>query len=272
MADMTSHAYGTFCWAELATTDTAGAQQFYSALLGWEFTHLTAEELMCDGRLPGMAPDQIVYTECTRNGQRVCGLGETMSPEMPACWTLYVNVADADAAVAKATALGGGSPTGVHEFPGSRRMAFIADPQGGVVGVWQALEHIGADVMLEPGTFLWAEHATRDAQAAGAFYGALFAWDTVADEGNETYTLFQPQGDPEPNYTAGMRVMSDHDAPMPPYWGAYFRVEDCAASLQHVKDLGGAGLTAPITIQQGTFAVVQDPQGVVFTIMKPTFL
>ncbi len=273
MSDMTSHLYGTFCWVELATTDTADAQRFYGALMGWEFTHLTAEKLMCEGRPPGMAPDRIVYTECTLNGSRVCGLGETMSPEMPACWTLYINVTDADATVSKAAELGGGSPTGVHEFPGSRRMAFIADPQGGMVGVWQALQHSGLEVIMQPGTFLWAEHATRDTQAAGTFYGSLFDWDIDTDEDNESYSLFIPQSDPKRNYTAGMRILSDEFEPnIPPYWGTYFQVEDCAASLQKVKDLGGTVLTDPITIKQGTFAVVQDPQGVVFTIMKPTFM
>ena len=34
----TTHAQGTFCWAELATTDAAGAKTFYSDLLDWE-TH-----------------------------------------------------------------------------------------------------------------------------------------------------------------------------------------------------------------------------------------
>jgi hypothetical protein len=30
------HAPGSFCWAELATTDGPGAKKFYTELFGWE--------------------------------------------------------------------------------------------------------------------------------------------------------------------------------------------------------------------------------------------
>ncbi len=36
MADVTSHAPGTFSWPELATTDQKGAVAFYRALFGWD--------------------------------------------------------------------------------------------------------------------------------------------------------------------------------------------------------------------------------------------
>ena len=36
MPDVTSHAQGAPSWAELDTTDEAGALSFYSALFGWE--------------------------------------------------------------------------------------------------------------------------------------------------------------------------------------------------------------------------------------------
>ena len=38
MGSKLKHEPGTFCWAELSTTDTAGAKGFYSDLMGWE-TH-----------------------------------------------------------------------------------------------------------------------------------------------------------------------------------------------------------------------------------------
>jgi uncharacterized protein len=36
MGERTSHAPGTFSWADLSTTDTEGAQAFYTGLFGWE--------------------------------------------------------------------------------------------------------------------------------------------------------------------------------------------------------------------------------------------
>ena len=38
MAKIESYAPGSFCWAELATTDTAAAKQFYTSLFGWTVT------------------------------------------------------------------------------------------------------------------------------------------------------------------------------------------------------------------------------------------
>jgi predicted enzyme related to lactoylglutathione lyase len=36
MGERTSHAPGTFSWAELHTSDAAAAKEFYSPLLGWD--------------------------------------------------------------------------------------------------------------------------------------------------------------------------------------------------------------------------------------------
>lgn len=35
MARIDSHPAGEFCWAELGTTDTGAAKQFYGPLFGW---------------------------------------------------------------------------------------------------------------------------------------------------------------------------------------------------------------------------------------------
>ena len=36
MGERTSHAPGTFSWADLSTTDTDGAKAFYTGLFGWD--------------------------------------------------------------------------------------------------------------------------------------------------------------------------------------------------------------------------------------------
>ena len=36
MGERDSYAPGTFCWADLGTTDAAGAKAFYTAVFGWE--------------------------------------------------------------------------------------------------------------------------------------------------------------------------------------------------------------------------------------------
>ena len=39
-------------------------------------------------------------------------------------------------------------------------MAFVADPTGAVVGLWQANQHIGATLVSEPGAIIWNELIT----------------------------------------------------------------------------------------------------------------
>ena len=38
MPTVTTHAPGTFCWPELATSDQDAAKKFYSTVFGWQFT------------------------------------------------------------------------------------------------------------------------------------------------------------------------------------------------------------------------------------------
>ena len=95
MPEMQDHAFGTFNWADIATTDIEGAKAFYGDLMGWEFD-------------PQVVNGELVYTMCTLNGLNVCGLGGTMAEGQPACWNLYNCVEDVDAMSAKVSSLGGG--------------------------------------------------------------------------------------------------------------------------------------------------------------------
>jgi predicted enzyme related to lactoylglutathione lyase len=52
----------------------------------------------------------------------------------PAHWVAYFSVADADAAVAAATAGGGSALAGPHDTPYGR-IAFVADPNSAVFAV-----------------------------------------------------------------------------------------------------------------------------------------
>ena len=68
MPTVTTHAPGTFCWPELATSDVTGAKKFYTTLFGWQFN---------DNEMgPGMT-----YTIYTLNGRDVAAM-MTLQPEM----------------------------------------------------------------------------------------------------------------------------------------------------------------------------------------------
>jgi predicted enzyme related to lactoylglutathione lyase len=51
---------------------------------------------------------------------------------------------------------------------------------------------------------------------------------------------------------------------VPPYWAAYFTVEDCNNAVARVEDLGGRVLIPPLDAPNGRFAGVADPQGGAF--------
>ena len=55
---MTEHAFSTFSWVDLSSTDADGAKAFYGGLFGWEFADITAADMMGENLspdLPGVA-------------------------------------------------------------------------------------------------------------------------------------------------------------------------------------------------------------------------
>ncbi len=53
-------------------------------------------------------------------------------------------------------------------------------------------------------------------------------------------------------------------------WGVYFAVDDCDQTAEIAKANGGAVMQGPIDIEPGRMAVVADPAGAVFNVIKMT--
>ncbi len=250
--EVTSYAPGTPSWVDLGTPDAAGSAAFYSGLFGWEITEGPPE----DGG----------YRMCMLNGHAVAGMGPQMNADMPPYWTTYVTVTDADETTAAAEANGGQVLVPPMDVMDVGRMAIYMDPTGAAISAWQARSHIGAGLVNEPGTLCWNELATRDTDAAEAFYTSVFGWGTdVTDMGDFSYTSFTVNG----NMVAGMMPMGDMYPPeVPSHWAVYFAVADCDASAAQVTELGGEVRSPPTDIPGvGRFAVCQDPQGAMFALM-----
>lgn len=257
--DSIKHAPGTFCWAELLTTDGAAAKAFYQTLLGLE----TNDDPIPDGG---------TYTMMSIAGGHVGGMWE-INDEMkqqgvPSHWMSYVSVVDADATAARATELGGAvirEPFDVMEFG---RMATIQDPSDAAFSIWQPKLHQGFG-HAEPrnGTICWNELATKNIDACGSFYAGLFEWTpTVQDMGGGTsYTIFK-SGDA---MRAGMVSMQgDEYKDAPSHWNLYFTVEDCPRTVEKVTELGGA-IQVPMTQipGMGRFSIMSDPTGAAFSVI-----
>jgi uncharacterized protein len=245
---------GIFNWVDLTTTDQAGAKAFYSALFGWE-----AEDVPTGG-----GPD---YTMFRIGGYNVAG-GGPMPPEMqsqgiPPFWTSYIKHDDVDAVAERVTAAGGTLLLPPMEVMEEGRMLMAADPERVPFGVWQPRNHIGAQIVNAPNSLIWNELQTTNPETAQAFYGAVFGWTFETDA--DGYVAVQQNG----RFQAGMMAIRPEWGDVPPNWSVYFMVDDLAAKVTQVQELGGNVLAPSQKAgEMGEFAVVEDPQGAVFTLMS----
>lgn len=247
-----SYTPGTPCWVDLTTPDVEGAIAFYGALHGW-----TAREAAPGGR----------HWFFERDGAVVAGLGELGEEQraagVPAAWTMYVNVVDAEQSAARAEALGGRTVMPATTAAGAGSFAAVADPQGGVTLLWQPAGLVGAEVVNEVGAWCWNDLQTGDPEAAGPFYESLFGW-TVTDVpgAGGVYRSVAHEGRGIAGIMRAARPIQQ------PYWTVYIGVEDVDAALARSADAGGRTMVEPMAVPSGRFAVGLDPQGAVFCVLE----
>jgi predicted enzyme related to lactoylglutathione lyase len=113
--------------------------------------------------------------------------------------------------------------------------------------------------------FCLNELATTDAATCGKFYSQLFGWtrETVP-MGPTAYTRFRADGEE----AAGMLQMTAEWAGVRPHWMPYVAVADADECARRVWELGGKVCVPPTDIPTGRFAVVEDPSGAVFSVIK----
>jgi hypothetical protein len=115
------------------------------------------------------------------------------------------------------------------------------------------------------GAFSWNELTTTDVPGARNFYSKLFGW-TIQDmpDSPMPYAVVSA-GD---KAIGGIMRVPDAAKGMPPTWGAYVTVENVDELVGRVPALGGKLLMGPQDIPSvGRFAVVQDPQGAVLSVI-----
>ena len=255
MVEKTRHEPGTFCWVELATKDGAAAKRFYTSLFGWGVDDMPI-------------PDGSTYSMLQKSGKKIGALYQ-LGPQqqgVPPHWNSYVSVASADASAAKAKELGGKVMVEPFDVMDAGRMAVFSDPTGAMFSLWEPKRHIGAQVVNEPGAFCWNELYTTDPRKAAAFYIGLFGWKMNArhmDFGD--YVIFENSE----GMMAGMMQVPKEWGPVPPHWLVYFAVDDCDGSVEKAKRLGANVTVPPMDVDTaGRFAVLADPQGAGFAVIK----
>ena len=244
------HPTGTFCFAELHTSNPDAARRFYGAVLGW-----SAVETQRSGDASSLFQVE---------GKDVAGVRRSESANR---WVPYVAVDSVDRTTAHALQLRASLVTAPFDIAGSARTSVIQDPVSGVIGLWQAHGHSGAAMLDEPGAMWWAELLTRDVPSAKTFYSELFGWHPVDTlKYGIRYSVFKLGEDS----VAGLLPIGADWGPVSPYWQVLFAVDNCDAAVERARSAGGKLVFGPNDVPNaGRAAIVADPNRAVFTVMQP---
>ena len=120
------------------------------------------------------------------------------------------------------------------------------------------------------GSNVWYELMTTDPDGAKAFYGSVVGWnihDPLPGDGQDYRMIGRSDG----GFAGGVLGLTDekqqHGAR--PIWLGYIGVDDVDAAVTKVESKGGKVLMPAFDIPQGRIALVADPQGNPFYVMKP---
>jgi predicted enzyme related to lactoylglutathione lyase len=99
------------------------------------------------------------------------------------------------------------------------------------------------------------------------FYQAVFGFETEAVVSADfDYQTLHLRGRPVAAlHGVGHALPRDRG----PHWMTYFQVADTDAATARVAELGGHVLQSPREASSGRLATVADPEGAVFTIVRP---
>jgi uncharacterized protein len=241
-------------WTDLAATDPKAAAKFYSAVFGWKV------EVSPDPQYGG-------YATAKAGGKDVAGITPKQMEQQPSAWTVYIGTANAAETAKKAEAAGAKIIAPVMEVGEQGHMAIIQDPSGAYLGLWQAGKMHGSQ-STGANSMGWAELNARGFNKAEPFYKKLFGWGekkSPMGEGQPEYTEFQLGGT---SIAGGTEMNEMVPAQVPSYWLVYFNVDSVDKAFDKVLAEGGKEMLSPMDMPGGRFAIVSDPEGAAFGLLK----
>ncbi|WP_409236386.1 VOC family protein [Streptomyces sp. PA5.6] len=243
---------GAPCWVSLTTRDLLAAQEFYHAVLGW------------DWRI-GKLGDQ--YRFASVDGLPVAGVSvvEAMGHAAVA-WTPFFATADANETVARSQERGGTTAVGPISFPPGRA-ALLADRDGAAFGVWEG-QLINNWEQWRRAAPVFVELYTRNAFDAAIFYAEVLDWASEAGCCEVHYedekVVLRNQGDVVARIHSGA-VESAPDPAIRPHWQVHFTVADVGACAEAAQAHGGMVLQGGAGSAE---AVLSDPDGARFVVAE----
>lgn len=241
-------------WVELSSGDAPASRDFYARIFGWDV------EVIEDPQYGG-------YCMARIEGQDVAGIGPTEMPGQPTAWGLYVGTDDVDGLAEAAAGAGGSVLAPPFDVGDQGRMAVFRDPSGAVISAWQGVRMRNFRQGVA-NTFAWAELNARGLERAVPFYQRLFGWGSKQSEmggGEPPYTEFLADGQ---SIAGAQEMPAMVPAEVPSYWMVYFTVDDVDDTYQRATDAGAAEMVPPGDFPGGRFAILTDPQGAAFGLLK----
>jgi uncharacterized protein len=254
MAEARTSVVNKPAWIDLSSSDAAASREFYSKLFGWEI------EVSADPQYGG-------YGMAKVGGKEIAGIGPKQSEEAPTAWSLYIGTPDAEELARKVQSAGGTVIAPPFDVGDQGRMAVFQDPAGAFISAWQPRAMSGFPTEA-PNTFGWAELNARGIDKAIPFYGEVFGWtakQSEMGEGQPPYTEFQSGGQ---SILGGMEMNPMVPAEVPSYWMVYITVDDVDGAFKQATDLGAQEMVSPQDFPGGRFAILSDPQGAMFGVLK----
>lgn len=249
------HTPGTPCWADLMTPNPGVAREFYGEVFDWTF------------EIGGAATGG--YTMCRLDNRTVAGLGQLPpNSRFPTAWQVYFATNDVESTAAEAISAGGRlvmAPTSILSL-GS--LAVVSDCTGATLGLWQARDHIGAEVMGEANSLTWCEVNTRDRSRAESFYSRVFHL-VPQQYGAMDYSTLHCAALTGSPALCGVLQMTTAWGEMASHWTVYFAVADLKAATERIVANGGRLCYPAFETPRGQLAIVEDPMGATFTIIEP---
>ena len=119
------------------------------------------------------------------------------------------------------------------------------------------------------GSHIWYELMTTDPEAAAKFYGTVVGWSISESIGDEQdYRMIERSDGGFAGGLFGLK-QAQLDQGAKPGWLGYIGVDDVDATVARIEARGGRALMPAFDIPQGRIAMVADPQGNPFYVMKP---
>jgi predicted enzyme related to lactoylglutathione lyase len=122
------------------------------------------------------------------------------------------------------------------------------------------------------GGYIWYELITPDPDAAARFYGAVVGWRIVGHSdpaaGGMDYRMIERSDGGNAGGVLKLTAEMQQGGARP-CWLGYLHVEDVDAAVAAITADGGQVRMPATSIEVGRIAMVTDPQGAPFYVMKP---